>query len=62
MDTVARMGEKSATKTTPNKRKMIRGGSANEKRDKIDITSTFRIDVSADIKEKNLGFRLVKPG
>ena len=61
-DPTAYPGSLFEIKTTPNKRKMIRGGSANEKRDKIDITSTFRIDVSADIKEKNLGFRLVKPG
>lgn len=49
-------------KKKPGKRIMIRGGSANENRTKIDITSTFRIDVADDTKEKTLGFRLVKPG
>lgn len=46
----------------PGRRIMIRGGSANEDPAKLKITSSFRVDVSADQKEKNLGFRLVKPG
>ncbi len=46
----------------PGKRIMIRGGSANENPTKLSITSTFRVDVAVDQKEKNLGFRLVKPG
>lgn len=46
----------------PGKRIMIRGGSANEDPEKLTITSSFRVDVAADQREKNLGFRLVKPG
>jgi len=46
----------------PGKRIVIRGGSANEDQSKYTITSAFRVDVAADQKEKNLGFRLVKPG
>ncbi len=46
----------------PGKRIMIRGGSANEDPAKLTITSSFRVDVASDQKEKNLGFRLVKPG
>jgi len=46
----------------PGKRIMIRGGSAFEKKSKLDITSAFRVDVADDTKEKTLGFRLVKPG
>lgn len=46
----------------PGKRIMIRGGSANEDPAKLTITSSFRVDVAADQREKNLGFRLVKPG
>ena len=46
----------------PGKRIMIRGGSANESPSKLTITSAFRVDVDVEQKEKNLGFRLVKPG
>lgn len=46
----------------PGKRIVIRGGSAYEDPNEIPITSAFRVDVSPDRKEKNLGFRLVKPG
>lgn len=41
------------------KRIVVRGGSAHENPAKINITSTFRADVSIKQKEKNLGFRLV---
>lgn len=46
----------------PGKRIMVRGGSANEDPAKTAVTSTFRIDVASDTKEKTLGFRLVRPG
>lgn len=46
----------------PGKRIMIRGGSANETPAKLTITAAFRVDVDVEQKEKNLGFRLVKPG
>ena len=46
----------------PGKRVMIRGGSANESPFKLTITSAFRVDVDLEQKEKNLGFRLVRPG
>ena len=39
---------------------VVRGGSANESREKVQLSSTFRADVSRDRMEKNLGFRLVK--
>jgi eukaryotic-like serine/threonine-protein kinase len=46
----------------PGKRIIVRGGSANENPSKLNITSTFRVDVASDQKEKNIGFRLVRPG
>ncbi len=46
----------------PGKRIMIRGGSAYEDPTKVGITSTYRIDTSAEQFQKNIGFRLVKPG
>lgn len=42
------------------KRIVVRGGSAHENPAKINITSTFRADVSVKQKEKTLGFRLVR--
>jgi len=43
------------------KRIVVRGGSAHEDPAKLKITATFRADVSDKQKEKNLGFRLVRP-
>ncbi len=45
----------------PDKRIVVRGGSAHEDPAKLKITATFRADVSDKQKEKNLGFRLVRP-
>jgi len=44
----------------PGKRIVVRGGSAHEDPAKLKITSTFRVDVSADQKEKTIGFRLIR--
>ncbi len=41
---------------------MIRGGSAKQKSTgKLAITSTFRLDIDADKRDAELGFRLVRP-
>ena len=47
-------------KKPPGKRIVVRGGSAYESREKVKIDSAFRVDVAADQKEKNVGFRLVR--
>nr|MBA2335182.1 SUMF1/EgtB/PvdO family nonheme iron enzyme [Blastocatellia bacterium] len=44
----------------PGKRIVVRGGSAHEDPAKVKVTSTFRVDVAADQKEKTIGFRLVR--
>lgn len=46
---------------TGEKRYVVRGGSAHENPDQLMINSTFRADVPLTQKEKNLGFRLVRP-
>lgn len=45
----------------PDKRIVLRGGSAHEDLVKLKITSTFRVDVSEKQKSKTVGFRLVSP-
>lgn len=44
----------------PEKRIVLRGGSAHEDALKLKITATFRVDVAATQKEKTVGFRLVR--
>lgn len=44
----------------PGKRVVVRGGSAFEDWSKVKADATFRADVAADQKEKNVGFRLVR--
>ena len=55
-------GSKMQVQKGPEKRIVVRGGSAHEDPAKIKVTSTFRADVSIKQKEKNLGFRLVRSG
>ncbi len=47
-------------KKPPGKRIVVRGGSAYEDPAKVKIDSSFRVDVAATQKEKNVGFRLVR--
>ncbi len=47
-------------KKPPGKRAVVRGGSAYEDPAKVKIDSSFRVDVAASQKEKNVGFRLVR--
>lgn len=42
--------------------RVVRGGSAHEKPEEVKITSAFRTDVSKKLKQKNVGFRLVRSG
>ncbi len=44
----------------PGRRIIVRGGSAHEDAAKLKINAAFRVDVSADQKEKTVGFRLVR--
>lgn len=53
-------GSSAQVQKTAEKRIVVRGGSAHENPAKLNITSTFRADVSIKQKEKNLGFRLVR--
>ncbi len=53
-------GSKGAMRDTPEPRYMIRGGAAfNKSAGEFGITSTFRADVEASKRDKELGFRLV---
>ncbi|MEO7658824.1 MAG: SUMF1/EgtB/PvdO family nonheme iron enzyme, partial [Pyrinomonadaceae bacterium] len=53
-------GSKGAMRDTPEPRYMIRGGAAfNKSAGEFGITSTFRADVDASKRDKELGFRLV---
>jgi serine/threonine-protein kinase len=54
-------GSSAEIQKRPEKRIVVRGGSAHEDPVKLKITATFRADVSDKQKEKNLGFRLVRP-
>ncbi|MGD9564309.1 MAG: SUMF1/EgtB/PvdO family nonheme iron enzyme [Pyrinomonadaceae bacterium] len=45
---------------TSGKRIVVRGGSAYENHDKVKVNSAFRVDVPADLKDKTVGFRLVR--
>lgn len=45
-----------------NGRVVVRGGSAHENPEQYKITATYRADIEPDLKQKNLGFRLVRSG
>lgn len=53
-------GSNAQVQKTADKRIVVRGGSAHENPARLNITSTFRADVSIKQKEKTLGFRLVR--
>lgn len=53
-------GSNAEVKKPTEKRIVVRGGSAHENPAKLNITATFRADVSVKQKEKTLGFRLVR--
>ena len=53
-------GSKGSMLETPKARFMIRGGAAHDKSSgQFGITATFRQDVDATSRDKELGFRLV---